>query len=197
MSGALLSARDRRTIAVGATVVMGLVGVLRGLPAWRAWRADARAAAVEMLSRAGRTEAVLAGSSQALDTLEVRTARLRQVVPALLAGETPAEAASMLTAVIADVARRSLVRLDAMEVRVDTSDRKSLPRVSLDAQATADVRGLASLLYSLERGPTLLAVRRLVVQPANVQSPPDQIENLSIRLTVEGLALVRKRGGER
>ena len=63
-----------------------------------------------------------------------------------------------------------------------------------EVQATADIAGLGSFLYGLEKGPTLLAVRRLDVRPQNVDSPGDQVETLAIRLTVEGLALVRARG---
>ena len=61
----------------------------------------------------------------------------------------------------------------------------------MEVQATADIVGLSSLVHALERGPVLLAVRRLSVRPQSVDSPTDQVETLSIRLTVEGLALVQ------
>jgi hypothetical protein len=66
--------------------------------------------------------------------------------------------------------------------------------VSVEVQATADVVGLASLLRRLEGGPTLLAVRRLAVRPQNPASPPDQAELLSVRVTVEGVALIQLGG---
>jgi hypothetical protein len=170
-----------------------LIG-FRGLPAWRAWRSDARAAAVERITQAAQTDAVLAGLESNLDTLEGRSARMLAVAPALLTSDTPAEAASNLAALVADAARTASVRLDAVEIRVDSAKTHALPRVSVEVQATADVVGLASLLRRLEGGPTLLAVRRLAVRPQNPASPPDQAELLSVRVTVEGVALIQLGG---
>jgi hypothetical protein len=51
-----------------------------------------------------------------------------------------------------------------------------------------------AILLALEQGPTLLAIRRLTVRPQNVEVPADQVETLSIRLRIEGLALIRPPG---
>jgi len=191
VSRKIVGVRDQRALGLGAAAVLGLIAVFRGLPAWRAWRAEARAAAVESITHEARTGVLLAGLAESLDTLEARTAGVRVVGPALLTGETAAAAASNLAALLADVARQSLVRLDAVDVRADTSKAHALPRVAVEVQATADIVGLSSLVHALERGPVLLAVRRLSVRPQSVDSPTDQVETLSIRLTVEGLALVQ------
>jgi hypothetical protein len=191
MIGDLLSARDRRALIGGATAILCLVIGVRGLPAWRSWRADARARAAESIGQAARTHAVLTGLSVSLDTLDARTARVKQLGPALLSGDTPNEAATALAVAVAEMARAALVRLDAVEMHVDTAKGVALPRVSIEAQATGDVTGLTSFVHSLEKGPLLLAVRRLAVRPQRIDSPPDQGEMLSIRFTVEGLGLVR------
>ncbi len=183
--------RDQRAGVTGAVVIVTLVIGFRGVPAWQAWRADARAAAVERLTQAAQTDAVLAGFEGNVDTLEARKARMLAVAATLLTGDTPAEAASNLAALVADAARMASVRLDAVDIRVDSSKTHPLPRVSVEMQATTDVVGLASLLRRLEGGPTLLAVRRLAIRPQNPTSSPEQAELLSIRVTVEGLALVR------
>ena len=136
-------------------------------------------------------DAVVAGFSQSLDTLGARVTRFRSMGPAFLSGATSAEAASMLTAIVGEIARSSLVRIDAMELHVDSARGGfDMPRVRLDAQATADIAGLAALVRSLEKGPTLLAVRRLSVRPQSIESPANQVESLTIQFTVEGLALV-------
>lgn len=190
MIGDLLTPRDRRALIGGAAVILALVVAVRGLPAWRAWRAEARARAAESMTQAARSDAVLSGLSRSLDTLEARTARVKQLGPALLAGDTPNQAATALAVALAEMARTSLVRLDAVEMHVDTAKGSALPRVSIEAQATGDVTGLASLIHSLEKGPLLLAVRRLTIRPQRIDSPPDQGEMLSIRFTVEGLGLL-------
>jgi hypothetical protein len=191
MTHGMLAPRDRRVLALGAACMLGLVAAFRIAPAWRTWRGEARAVALERMSQAARTDAVLTAFPETLDTLEARTARLGAMGPALLTGDTPAEAGSVLAGLLAELSRQTLVRLDAIDVHVDSSKTRPLPRVTVDVQATADIVGLTAFLRGLERGPTLLAVRRLEIRPQNVDSPAEQVELLATRFTVEGLALVR------
>jgi hypothetical protein len=194
MIGATLADRDRRALLLGFAIMLGLILAFRGIPAWQAWRRVARITASEIMTQAARTDALLGGFSLALDTLQARTAQVGAMGPVLLTDETSTGAASNLAAFIGELARQSLVRLEAVEMRVDSSKAHALPRVTVDLQATTDVAGLSSLLRGLEQGPTMLAVRNLAIRPQNADAPRDQVEVLSIRLTVEGLALVRQPG---
>ncbi len=186
-----LRLRDRRALLVGLTVIGGLVLAFQALPAWLRWRSEARAAAAEVIAQERHRDAIVGGFARSLDTLEARTERLEKLGPAFVTGKTPAEAASTLAGVVAEIARASLVRLDAIEMKVDSADPRRLARVRLDAQATADIAGLSSLLRRFEQGPTLLAVRRLSVRAPAVDGAANQPETLALRFTVEGLALVR------
>lgn len=197
MKLAIPGGRDRRALVLGAATIVGLVVAVRGVPAWRAWRAEARAVAAEIQSQAAQSDALLAGFAGSLDTLEARTTRFVDLGPALLSGDTPTEAGSTLAALLAELGRQTLVRLEAVDIRVDTSQARPLPRVTVEVQATADIAGVSAFLYGLEKGPALLAVRRLAIRPQTVDGPTDQLETLSVRLTVEGLALVQARGGEK
>jgi len=186
-----LAARDRRALVIGVVAIGGLVIGLRGVPAWVRWRTEVRATAAEAITQEQRVDAVIAGFSQSLDTLGSRIGRLRKLGPAFITGATPTEAASTLAGLVGEMARSSLVRLDAIELHVDSSGGPTaMPRVRLEAQATADITGLATLLRSLEKGPTLLAVRRVSIRPQSVESPSNQVETLAIHFTVEGLALL-------
>jgi hypothetical protein len=189
MNWASLGAPDRRALKLGAATVFGLVFLVRGWPAWRSWRAEVRGSAAEVRARALEANTVLGHFPETLDTLEARTSRLVAMRPLLLTGDTPTAAASNLAALLGELGRQSMVRFDAVETRIDTTH--TLPRVAVDAQALTDVAGLGSLLQSLEQGPTLLAVRRLMVRPQNIAAPATQVESLSIQLTVEGQAMVR------
>lgn len=189
-----MSSRDRRALLIGAACIAALVVTLRGLPAWYGWRAEARSEAVEVMSRAARTQAVLRAFPETFDTLQARTGRVVDLAPALLIGDTPEEAALILRVAVTYPARAASVRLDQVETRIIAADSQPLPRLFLDARGTGDVRGLAALLRGLEQGPTMIAVRRLVVAPHNVHTPADQVELLSIEFTVESLALAGKRG---
>jgi hypothetical protein len=192
-----LAARDRRALVAGMVAIGALVAVVRGVPAWWRWRADARSTAAESIAQEQRVRGVIADFSQSVDTLSARVERFRPLGRAFLPGATTAEAAASLTAIVGEIARASLVRIDAMELRIDSAtSRLDMPRVRLEAQATADVTGLAALLRDLEKGPTLLAVRSLSVRPQSLESPANQAEMLTIHFTVEGLALLTPVKGE-
>jgi hypothetical protein len=189
-----LAARDRRALTLGVVTIAALVFGLRGVPAWWRWRTEVRATAAEAIAQERRVHAIIAGFSQSLDSLGARAGRFRSMGPAFLAGATPAEAASTLAALVGEIARSSLVRIDAMELHVDSATAgNDMPRVRLDAQATADIAGLAAFVRGLEKGPALLAVRRLSVRPQSVESPPNQVESLTVQFTVEGLVLLSQR----
>jgi len=192
MNWASLGAPDRRALKLGAATVFGLVFLVRGWPAWSSWRAEVRGSAAEVRARALEANTVLGHLPETLDSLEARTSRLVAMRPLLLTGDTPTAAASNLAALLGELGRQSMVRFDAVETRIDTTH--TLPRVAVDAQAITDVAGLGSLLQSLEHGPTLLTVRRLMVRPQNLAAPATQVESLSIQLTVEGQAMVRPPG---
>jgi len=191
-----LQPRERRVLLLGTIVIGLMIAVGRGVPAWRRWNEAARTSAADLTARAARGDAVVRGLAESLDTLDARTARLGALKAALLAGETPADAGSNLAVLVAEAARGAAVRLDAVEVRIDTtmgSKARTLPRIAVEVQATADITGLAAFLRDLEDGPALLAVRRIAVRPQNPEGPPSKVEALSVRLTIEGTALVLRR----
>lgn len=189
-----LNPGDRRALLLGAACILGLTVAARGIPLWWALRADRRAEAAETMARAEELASILGTFDEAMDSLESRTAQLSALGPALVAGEAPAVAGSNVEALLAELARASLVRLDAVDIKVDTAGTRQLPLVTLEVQATADITGLSALLEALERGPALLAVRRLSVRSSSVEAAAAPTESLSVRLTVEGLGLVRVPG---
>jgi hypothetical protein len=191
MTESAFAARDRRALWVGGITIAGAVLLTRALPAWRTWSTGEGEAAEESLIRAQHTMNALQTYSVSLDTLEARVRRLQQVAPTLLTGDTPEEAAAMLATEVADLARGSLVRLDAVTVRADTTKGSTLPHVFVEGQATSDVVGLAALLRALEEGPLLLTVPKLTVIPQGLGAGRDSTEILNVRFVVEGLALVR------
>jgi hypothetical protein len=188
-----MAPRDRRTLMAGVAAIALLIACFRVVPAWLRWRAALRTEAAEAITYEHRSRDIMRRFAVSLDSLEARAARLQTLGSSLLTGETRQEAAANLTAVLAELARASLVRLDAIEVRSDSAADRALSRIRVEAQATADIAGLAGLLRNLQAGPPLLAVRALSVRPQAIDAPADRPELLSIRFTIEGVALVRPR----
>lgn len=195
MSAVSISARDRRTLLFGGAIIGGLFLSLRGVPSWLAWRTEQRSAAAFAMARATQVASTVSHFSVTLDTLEARTTRLMKVGEAFLDADTLANAESMLSQVIGEAARASMVRIESMETRSLKSERGALPRVTVELRATGDITGLSALIRHLESGPTMIAVRKLRVRPQDPASPDDQPEVLAFGLTLE--ALVLERHGEK
>lgn len=186
----MIGERERRTLALGALAVALLLGVGRGLPAWRAWKSAAIARATLQAGRAADAEASVRGLRARIDTVEARQGRLGELAPALLDGTTPAASGASLSAILSGAAARAGVRLNSVQVVPDSVQAgRTFLRVALHADATGDIAGVARMLALLEGGPELLAVRDLVITQSDpsAQGP----EQLHAELTVEGLALAK------
>ncbi|HEU4557047.1 MAG TPA: type II secretion system protein GspM [Longimicrobium sp.] len=184
----MITPREKRTLAAGALAVALLVGVGRGLPAWREWKDAAVARARLQTERAADAEASVRGLRTRIDTVEARQRRLAELAPALLDGTTPAASGASLSALLSGAAARAGVRLNSVQVIPDSAaEGATFVRIALHADATGDIAGVTRMLSLLEGGPELLAIRQLsITQPDLAGQGPEQ---LHAELTVEGLAL--------
>jgi hypothetical protein len=189
----MMSPRDRRMLIIGGTVIASLIVLSKGVPAWRDWVADARSGAAEQVRAASEADGLVAHAKAMRDTLAARNARYVALAPALVAGHTPAEASATLASLVSGAASASGVKLGAVQLRpvADTGARRAFVRVSVHADVVGDIRGVTTMLASLERGPARLRVRDLTVTQPDPASPGDRVEVLKTDFTVEGLAMAR------
>jgi type II secretion system (T2SS) protein M len=182
----------RAWLMFGIIIVLFAAG-LRGLPLWLAWRTESRASAEDMLSRLAERQAVVYETEATIDSAKARIARFRKTGRNLILARDAAEAAATLASQLGEAARNSLVRIDAVQTRVDTAGRAQLRKVLASVDATGDITALATMLQRVEQGPAFLAVRQFSVNAENVHTPPEGVENLRFRLTVEARALISVR----
>jgi hypothetical protein len=190
-----ISARDRRTLLVGVGIIGALVTLTRGVPAWRAWVAEARAGAEEQVRAVADADALVAGARAARDTLALRDARYVALAPALIGGDTPAEASATLASLVSSAASVVGVKLGAVQLRpvADTGARRAFVRIGVHADVVGDITGITTLLAGFEHGPLHLRVRDMTVTQPDAASPSDRVEALKADFTVEGLALAHAR----
>lgn len=188
------SRRDRRTIAIGIALIGGLLCWKRGWPAWRSWTANRVEAASEVRAQLAAIEASVAGAEAVRESLDARRARLLDLGPQLLDGESPASGAATLAAFLSGAAVESRLELGALQLAADAARAGAFAQVSVRASATGDVRGVAAFLAHVERGPLLLAVRELSVDQADPAGAPDRPEALRMSIRVNGLVLRRGEG---
>lgn len=202
----MMAPRDRRTLAVGLTVVATLLAISRGLPSWHDWVREARAGAAEQSNAAARTASLVRVAGPMRDSLLARNARYLALAPSLLAGASSADAGATLASVLSAAAAESGVKLGAVQIRIagrammaaDKSRQRNaaasavFARVRAQGDVTGDVRGLTRFLLTLERGPLRLAVRDLTVTQSDPVGAAGRSETLHADIVVEGLAMAAR-----
>lgn len=153
------SRRERLVVWSGATVAaVGLLLAYVVLPIADAWSArEARIAIyAEQLARLHG----LLSQQDALDSAVQLLRRERErAAERLLAGNTPAVAASSLQRLINRYAEESRVRLDRVDVAgIRTASGDTLLAVPARLTGQGDIYGLVDLLFYLQHGRTLLVI---------------------------------------
>jgi hypothetical protein len=185
-----LSARDRRTLIVGGSLVGTLFVLGRGLPLLTQWQSAQIAEAAPLTSDLAAARAGARLMPLLRDTLRVRQARLAALDSSILSGATPSAAAAGLASAVQDIADESSVKISAMQLQADSAGPGALVHVGVRVTAMADVYGLLSLMRAIEGGTQLLAVRELAVTQPEPAAPANKIESLRLDMTVVGLARI-------
>jgi hypothetical protein len=185
-----LSARDRRILIIGVSVIATLLGLARGVPALMEWQRDrsAEAAAVSQQAAAARTGVRMLPALR--DSLRDREARLAALDSVLLSGSSASAAAADLASTLEDMADGALVRVVSMQLRADSAAAGSLAQVAVRVNGVTDVIGLASFLRAIEGGETPLIVRELAVTQSEPTASGGKVEALRVDLLVEGIARI-------
>jgi hypothetical protein len=194
MTGAM-SERDRRVLLAGGAVILLILLLGRGIPAWRRWDQGVRAGAERRMEAAARAEAAIRDLPAGLDSLEARRARFFAVGGSLLEGESPAAAGAALASLLSGTAAQAGVQLGSVQVRPDTASAGAFLRVWVRADATGDLPSITRLLTLLEGAPERLRVREISITQPSPGGPAEQPEALRLEVAVEGLALARGGGG--
>lgn len=180
-----LTPRDRRTLALGATIIGALVISARVLPAWRRWQTSAQAAAHDAALAIARSRSQLLGRREVHDSLVVRRARLVALRGEWLEGDTPAAAGAELAGEVSNAGERAGVTVGAMDIRVDSGAGSAFWPVRVQTSATGDIQGIVNLLAGIESDRIDLSIRTLSIDAANVAAPPNQPEILRADFIVE------------
>jgi hypothetical protein len=151
------------------------------------WTRDRRASAAQLSAEAVRARISVAHLEETRDTLAVRNVRYLALAVHLLEQQTPAGAGGSLASILSDVAASSNVRVGSVQIRADTANVGAFIRVTVRAELTGDIRGLAELLSAIEQSQTLLAVRALSISQPELGAGDERAEVLRAELVLEGL----------
>jgi hypothetical protein len=185
-----ISKRDLRALGRGVLVIGSIIGVGRGVPAWRRWESAVRADAATTTHSLAVVEAGLAQLPKMRDSVLVRRVRLELLRERVFEAASVEEATASLAMFVSDRAADASVKVNSVQLRPDSvfsSD--GFARVAVRLNATGDVRGLAGLLGALEGDSLLLAVRELSVNQPEPAAPDTKPEALRFDFLVEALAM--------
>jgi hypothetical protein len=183
-----MSARDRRTLVIGGSVVGSLLAIGRGGPALLEWQASQRGSAQELGVELNAARAARAGLSRLRDSLGAQRARVAELDSTMLGAETASAAAAQLASTLEDLADDAHVKVGALQLRADSASASPVTEVAVRLTAVADVYGLLALMRSIEGGDLLLTIRELSVSQPDPGAPDGKPETLRVDMTVGGLA---------
>ncbi len=179
-----MTARDRRAVLVGATV-LAAVSVLRLAP----WGLRTLHAAEQRLeSRMAmlvEARALVAAAPSVRESLAVALRSFVDLAPEIIAGRTQAEAAANLTSLVTLLAGQSRLKVVRLTPAQDSVPGVFRP-VTAHAEFEGDIAGLAAFLRHVETGRPLLTIRSLSVVAPDPVSRPGAPETLQVEAHVEG-----------
>jgi len=184
----MMRTRDRRTLAAGLLVVVCLVTVFRGIPAWRRWDRATREEALALANTLRTVRAAIADEARQAREQEQRQTHLLAYAPWMIGGNGASAAAATVASRLNGVARSNHAEMGSARLLPDstTADEPFEP-VRIAGTLHADVRGLSGFLGAVQRGPPLLAIRALAIEQPDPGRGDESPERLQISFVLEGL----------
>ena len=162
----MIEPRERRTIAVAATVLATALVVVYGiLPFARRWSAREELIAMRT-SQIARLEWLAAHESELQSAAAVRIAGVGSVErPRTLSARSPALAASALQTLVQGYADEAGITVRELNVAGATDSVSTSEAIPASVSAIGDIYGLSGFLSKLQHGTTLVDIREITISP--------------------------------
>lgn len=185
-----ISSRDRKTLIGGGIVVLSVLMIARGGPAWLRWRSEVEATTNSALAEASAAARTV-GRSRSVDGA-IRNAELRkmEVSPAFVNGSGIASAAITLASVVGEAATTNGVRIGSLQASGDSAASQSggVALVRVRGDAIGRLVEVGHFFAALESGVPLITVRELSVSQAQSSGATGRPDALRVQFVIEALA---------
>jgi len=188
MSWIELSPRDRRTLVVGAAVLLPLVLAGKVLPAALDWQRRRLEDATVLLGNVAESRARRLSFPALRDTVVARRTRLERFDKLLFGGASLYAAAAELASLVGALADSAPMKVGSLQLRTDSVAHARIVPISVRLSGLSDIAGLAAFLRAVEGAARPLIVRELFVVPVDPSASDQRPEVLRIDAVVEGLA---------
>jgi len=187
MRWSTMSPRERRTVAIGAAVVLAGFAVIWGRM-YRDALGNARDELATERATLARERAAVAMARHNPQLQRVADSAMRSMRPRLFEGKDDVMASAELAAYVGDVARRARVWLQDAGTRPATPAAEGVRTLRIEIRAESDLQGALLFLQGLERGDKLIRIDRLDISHA-ARLDENDAEVLSIAATISGFAV--------
>lgn len=183
-----LSARERRTVIGGATLVGAGLLFVWGVRPYRAALTEARDALTIETEALARERAAVASARQNPRLIQATDSAMRALRPRLFEGKDDVMASAELASYLGDVARRTRVWMQDAATRPAARGPDGTRALRVEIRAESDLLGALMFLQALERGDKLVRIDRLDLVRSD-RSRDTEAEAIAITATISGFAV--------
>lgn len=188
MKWSTMQPRERRTIIIGALILLPGLGFVYGFRPYQAALSDARDQLATERMALAREKAAIAAAQQNPQMQHIADSAMHAMQPRLFEGKDDVMASAELAAYIGDLARGARVWLQDAGTRPATAADDGVRTLRVEIRAESDLLGTLMFLQALERGEKLVRVDRLDISKS-ARGDEKDAETLSIVATISGFAI--------
>ncbi len=188
MKWSTLSARERRTVTLGAVITIVSLTALYVVRPYRAALADGQDQLATERATLARERAAVAESRRNPELRRMADSAMQNTRSRLFEGKDDVMASAELASYLGDVAKRTRVFLQDAATRPAPPLPSGVRTLRVEIRAESDLLGMLLFLQTLERGDKLLRVDRLDVTRSSRAGDTD-MEVLSIAATISGFGV--------
>jgi len=188
MRWSTMSPRERRTVMIGALVLLpGLLFIYAVRP-YQAALSEARDQLETERATLARERAAITTARKNPELQHVADSAMRAMRPRLFEGRDDVMASAELAAYLGDVAEGARVWLQDAGTRPAVAADEGVRTLRVEIRAESDLLGTLMFLQALERGEKLVRVDRLDIS-RSARGDDKDAETLSIVATIAGFAI--------
>ena len=188
MKWSTMTPRERRTIVIGALVLLPPLLFIWAVRPYQSSLSDARDQLATERQTLAREKAAITTARQNPELQHIADSAMKVMKPRLFEGKDDVMASAELAAYIGDLARGARVWLQDAGTRPAIAAGDGVRTLRVEIRAESDLLGTLMFLQALERGEKLVRIDRLDISKS-ARGDEKDAETLSIVATVAGFAI--------
>jgi hypothetical protein len=188
MKWSTMTPRERRTVVIGALVLLPPLLFIWAIRPYQTALSDARDQLSTERQTLAREKAAITTARQNPQLQHIADSAMRVMKPRLFEGKDDVMASAELAAYIGDLARGARVWLQDAGTRPAIAAGDGVRTLRVEIRAESDLLGTLMFLQAIERGEKLVRIDRLDISKS-ARGDEKDAETLSIVATVAGFAI--------